>query len=130
MSADLEFRPELLEIRLPPITVKVSSHSNLNTATHEEPDDCQTPKITAQNHFTTDEEQDHELICKTPKSPKHMIPKILSCPPAPRKPPRKVASCKRKLSELQFFDVVSRDEIDSFFRQFDVNSKRRSCTFV
>ncbi|CAN1238687.1 hypothetical protein LINGRAPRIM_LOCUS2164 [Linum grandiflorum] len=43
---------------------------------------------------------------------------MLKCPPAPRKPKaRPATSCKRKLmSELDFFEVVNREEVESFFR--------------
>nr|XP_009800490.1 PREDICTED: cyclin-dependent protein kinase inhibitor SMR2-like [Nicotiana sylvestris] len=94
MSTDLEFR---LEIQLPKINV-VTTLSSQNSRGEEE--------------------------IKTPKSPQNLIPKILSCPPAPKKPKR-VISCKRKLvDELQFFEVAAREEVDSFFRSVD-HVKRR-----
>ncbi|KAJ8551469.1 hypothetical protein K7X08_021484 [Anisodus acutangulus] len=57
--------------------------------------------------------------CKTPKSPSFFIPKILKCPPAPKKPKRVISSCKRK---LQFVEIVAREEVDSFFRILDDDS--------
>jgi len=70
--------------------------------------------------------------CRTPTSEEHRIPKILDCPPAPRKP-RRVPSCKRKLSpEVQFFEIVNPEEVDAFFRSsFEkisaITSAKRSC---
>ncbi|OIT33796.1 hypothetical protein A4A49_15681 [Nicotiana attenuata] len=98
MSTDLEFR---LEIQLPKIKVITT--------------------LSSQNSRDSEEEEDE---IKTPKSPQNLIPKILSCPPAPKKPKR-VISCKRKLvDELQFFEVAAREEVDSFFRSVD-HVKRR-----
>ncbi|KAL3649969.1 hypothetical protein CASFOL_006372 [Castilleja foliolosa] len=79
------------------------------------------------------DDDDEEENCRTPKSPRHMIPAILSCPPAPRKPAmaRRRSSCKRKLcDELQFFEIVARDEIQTFFTMAEKNinrSKIRRC---
>ncbi|XP_030444667.1 cyclin-dependent protein kinase inhibitor SMR3-like [Syzygium oleosum] len=54
--------------------------------------------------------------CRTPTSEKHRIPAVLRCPPAPKKPRfSRSSSCKRKLSELDFFDIVNRREVDAFF---------------
>ncbi|KAG9160880.1 hypothetical protein Leryth_008694 [Lithospermum erythrorhizon] len=58
---------------------------------------------------------DDEEGFHTPTSPKHMIPKSLSCPPAPRKPTR-FPSCKRKLN---FFEATSKDEIENFFKRVE-----------
>nr|XP_009764348.1 PREDICTED: cyclin-dependent protein kinase inhibitor SMR1 [Nicotiana sylvestris] len=105
MSTDLELSQDLLEIQLPKIKVTNCSSQNSDIVTSDDEDKCQTPK-----------------------SPQFLIPKILSCPPAPKKPKR-VSSCKRKL--LDFFEIVKRDEIDSFFKLVDVNSngdtKKRRC---
>ncbi|OIT39789.1 hypothetical protein A4A49_58257, partial [Nicotiana attenuata] len=69
--------------------------------------------LSSQNSIEEEEE------IKTPKSPQNLIPKILSCPPAPKKPKRLI-SCKRKLvDELQFFEVAAREEVDSFFKSVD-----------
>ncbi|KAL2525919.1 Uncharacterized protein Adt_10973 [Abeliophyllum distichum] len=112
MSTDLEFRQELLEIRLPIIKINSSQSSD----------------ITDHDQNCTNQTSINDEDCHTPKSPQHMIPKIVSCPPAPKKTTR-VPSCKRKLSELQFFEVVSREEIESFFRIVEANingaTKRR-----
>ncbi|XAR60052.1 hypothetical protein NMG60_11033284 [Bertholletia excelsa] len=53
--------------------------------------------------------------CRTPTSEDHKIPTIQTCPKAPRKPGQ-LSSRKRKLSELQFFEIVGREEVESFFR--------------
>ncbi|XP_047965644.1 cyclin-dependent protein kinase inhibitor SMR6-like [Salvia hispanica] len=68
--------------------------------------------------------------CQTPRSPRHMIPAVLRCPPAPKKR-RQAAACKRKLCELEFF---AGEEIESLFRIVEVNnscdgygSAKRNC---
>ncbi|KAM7532328.1 hypothetical protein LguiB_035738 [Lonicera macranthoides] len=111
-STDLQFRPEFLEIRLP--SIKITSTSQLPSDNNS---------ATIQTEADSDE-------CHTPKSPKNMIPKILNCPPPPRKQ-RPVASCKRK---LEFFETVAREEVESFFRssfeRIDFNSQaviKRRC---
>ncbi|KAM1229917.1 hypothetical protein ACFX13_040888 [Malus domestica] len=65
--------------------------------------------------------------CRTPTSKENKIPTILTCPPAPRKPARRVgSSCKRK---LQFFETTNRKEVEDMFRSsFMINSRaKRSC---
>ncbi|KAF9674940.1 hypothetical protein SADUNF_Sadunf10G0179900 [Salix dunnii] len=55
--------------------------------------------------------------CCTPTSAQHEIPAFLTCPPAPKKPRRRSpGSRKRRLSNLHFFEVVNREEVDLFFR--------------
>lgn len=61
--------------------------------------------------------------CRTPTSRESKIPMLQSCPPAPRKR-RRVISCKRNLSETQFFEIVHRKEIESFFNSFNSSRKR------
>ncbi|KAH6804066.1 hypothetical protein C2S51_032313 [Perilla frutescens var. frutescens] len=75
-----------------------------------------------------DEEEDDQICrssseedCRTPRSPRHMIPTALRCPPAPKKR-RSSAACKRRLCELQFFEVVAREEVESLFQMVQVNS--------
>ncbi|KAL3520797.1 hypothetical protein ACH5RR_018946 [Cinchona calisaya] len=118
MSTDLELRQELLEIRVPTaLNVKISQSSdNIE-------DDDQIGMIIQSQESTNINEEEEEEGCRTPKFAENMIPKILSCPPAPKKP-RRVASssCKRKLSEF-FESVVGREEVESFFLQFEVVSK-------
>ncbi|KAF3666895.1 putative non-symbiotic hemoglobin 2-like [Capsicum annuum] len=105
MSRDLQSRRPLSEIQLPNI-INSSSSSNI---LRDEPERC------------SNKEQAAEI--RTPGTPQNLIPKILSCPPAPKKPKR-VISCKRKLlGELEFFDVAAKEEVDSFFKSVDENSK-------
>ncbi|KAJ8528849.1 hypothetical protein K7X08_030493 [Anisodus acutangulus] len=104
MSRDLQSRRPLSEIQLP-----LSTESNENS--RDQSERCSIIKEPAE--------------IRTPGSPQHLIPKILSCPPAPKKP-KKAISCKRKLlGELEFFDVVAREEVDSFFSSVDENSSNR-----
>ncbi|CAI9296182.1 unnamed protein product [Lactuca saligna] len=100
MSADLEFRlQELPAIQLTSLTLKLPS----------------TEQESSEESCRTQSEQVEE--CVTPTSPEHRIPEILSCPPAPKKQRHGASpSCKRRLTEFQFFEVVARDEIDSFFK--------------
>ncbi|WOG87965.1 hypothetical protein DCAR_0207198 [Daucus carota subsp. sativus] len=62
---------------------------------------------------------------QTPSSGKHKISKLLSCPIPPRKKPSaKIAKSNMK---LEFFEVVGRQEIDSFFKtSFDQIRRSRS----
>ncbi|GLT93275.1 hypothetical protein SLE2022_110760 [Rubroshorea leprosula] len=90
---------------------------------------CSKNKITAINIQTSEEiHHDDQVLqqeessssndeekCRTPTSAEHKIPPVLCCPPAPQKPRRRV-SCKRKLSELELFEIVNRDEMDAYFR--------------
>ncbi|KAF8403166.1 hypothetical protein HHK36_011263 [Tetracentron sinense] len=91
MSTDLEFQHGLPVIRLPPIKVRGRRSSDVT------------------------EEDGGDNECQTPNSDEHKIPAIQSCPPAPQKK-RRVVLCKRKLSELQFFEIKGREKVDSFFR--------------
>ncbi|PON49531.1 hypothetical protein PanWU01x14_229430 [Parasponia andersonii] len=91
------------------------------------------------NYDNKEEEAEEELLeleldlCRTPTAERHRIPKILTCPPAPRKPERRVPSCKRKLTELQFFEVKKREDVDEFFRSMSFQTasssaaNKRSC---
>ncbi|KAK6926693.1 hypothetical protein RJ641_008412 [Dillenia turbinata] len=61
--------------------------------------------------------------CTTPTSQDHKIPLIRTCPPAPQK--RRLVSLKnkRKFPALQFFEIVGRDEIESFLGSgFEISS--------
>ncbi|CAN4105301.1 unnamed protein product [Withania somnifera] len=103
MSRDLQSRRALSEIQLPNV---INLSSNIS---RDEPERC------------NNKEQAAEI--QTPRTPQNLIPKILSCPPAPKKPKRAI-SCKRKLlGDLEFFDVAAREEVDSFFASVDENSK-------
>lgn len=54
--------------------------------------------------------------CRTPTSRDHKIPRSQSCPPAPRKKKQVAYMHKRKLSDMDFFEFMGRDEVESFFR--------------
>lgn len=113
MSTDLQLRQELLEIRCPALTITV----NLSSSSDVVNDDNTSAVIQSQESTTTTSDGNGlEDECQTPKSPRNMIPEILSCPPAPKKT-RRVVSCKRKLCD--FFEIVAREEVESFFRQFE-----------
>ncbi|KAL6573458.1 hypothetical protein OROHE_001917 [Orobanche hederae] len=71
-----------------------------------------------------------EEDCHTPKSPRHMIPAILSCPAPPRKPTARPRPCKRRPSvQLRFFEIIARDEVQTFFRMAEgnINGAKRRC---
>lgn len=122
MSADLELCKELPKIRLSSIRIRTPQAS-------EPVADTDGSEIQRRNF-----DDDEKAECRTPTSKEHKIPVLVSCPPAPRKP-RRVAQCKRKFQELEFFEIVNRDEVDAFFRSsFDelaaINAsaaKRRNC---
>ncbi|KAK1416596.1 hypothetical protein QVD17_32387 [Tagetes erecta] len=81
---------------------------------------------------TIQPQQINEDTCVTPTSPDHKIPAVITCPPAPKKQRRTTPSCRRTLSEFQFFEAVAREEIDSFFRSTyefinQNSSKRKRC---
>ncbi|KAG2729706.1 hypothetical protein I3760_01G262100 [Carya illinoinensis] len=105
MSTDLEFLHDLSKI--PRLTVEIKTTEQ---ASNDIADDVGTGVVVEPKK----EEEDDEC-CRTPTSKEHRIPEILDCPPAPRKP-RRVTSCKRKLSELKFFEIVNPEEVDAFFR--------------
>ncbi|XP_011024406.1 PREDICTED: cyclin-dependent protein kinase inhibitor SMR1 [Populus euphratica] len=69
---------------------------------------------TTRNDDGGDDDCEHE--CCTPTSAQLKIPALLTCPPAPKKPPRSPDSWKRKQSNLHFFEVMNREEVDLFFR--------------
>ena len=129
MSTDLEFLRDVSKFRL--LTVKTRTTAQAASKDAAEGDIGGGVEVVEQPRKMEEEEEEAE--CRTPTSEEHRIPKILDCPPAPRKP-RRVSSCKRKLSpELQFFEIVNPEEVDAFFRSsFErisaiTSAKRRSC---
>ncbi|KAK4431063.1 hypothetical protein Salat_0868300 [Sesamum alatum] len=95
---------------------------------------CSQTTTTSDDIITTDDGIDDERCtgreaeeCHTPRSPRHMIPTTLICPPAPKKR-RRSAACKRKLWELEFFETVAREEVESFFRTAEVHFKNIAST--
>ncbi|OAY38921.1 hypothetical protein MANES_10G053200v8 [Manihot esculenta] len=115
MSTDLELGQDLLSIEVPPIKIQTpgscsnSKDINVDVIQQENGDEC----------------------CRTPTSEEHKIPDILCCPPAPRKPRRRMILCKRKLLEFdEFFEIVNRQEVESLFRSSSeviAAAKKRSC---
>ncbi|XP_022133553.1 cyclin-dependent protein kinase inhibitor SMR1 [Momordica charantia] len=123
MSMDLEFPKNLPKIRLP---LQVRS-----------------PKPSNSDNIPSDRDGgggggcgggEVDRGCRTPTSAEHKIPKIVSCPGAPKKPKRPPVPCKRKLTmELKFFEIVNQEEVDNFFRSaYDLEAStaaptKRSC---
>ncbi|XP_062091927.1 uncharacterized protein LOC133797859 [Humulus lupulus] len=162
-STDLEFRPDFSssssKINLspmpiqtpepsePPLLGRIITIQRLNDKEDDDDDDENNNEKTKmknenrenekENNENRENEKENENenddVCRTPTSEGHRIPEIVSCPPAPRKPARRVPSCKRKLTELQFFDVKNREDVDDFFRSISSNnngsssSAKRSC---
>ena len=142
MSTDLEFlhdlsksksKTKLLTVKTTRITSSSTTqvgglNDNIGANNNNNVVETQNKKINVEEDDNKEEEED---CCRTPTSKEHRIPKILDCPPAPRKPKR-APTCKRKLSELQFFEIVNREEVDSFFRSsFEqiavITPNKRSC---
>ncbi|KAK9070265.1 hypothetical protein SSX86_010665 [Deinandra increscens subsp. villosa] len=119
MSTDLQVLRDLPAIRLTSSKIKLpASPTRSNSASDES---C-----------TVESEELEVEECKTPKSSEHKIPEITTCPPAPKKQRTSSPSCKRRISEFEFFEIVARDEIESFFKssyglinQNSVTNKRR-----
>ena len=110
MSTDLELFQDLAKIKLPKLKIQSSNQSGI--VIQEENKD----------------QDDSSSECLTPTSEENKIPAVFSCPGAPRKPRKRAVSCKRKLSELQFFEIVNREEVDAFFNAgFDDSISKRRC---
>ncbi|XP_039028516.1 cyclin-dependent protein kinase inhibitor SMR1-like [Hibiscus syriacus] len=109
MSADLGSLQDLAKSKLPKLNIQSSNQSGIEI--HK--------KIKNQDESSSE--------CSTPTSEENKIPAVLSCPGAPRKPRKTHVSCKRKLSEFDFFEIVNRDEVDAFFEAgfHDPIAKRR-----
>ncbi|KAK1260963.1 Cyclin-dependent protein kinase inhibitor SMR2 [Acorus gramineus] len=72
---------------------------------------------------------DGEDGCRTPTSVEHKIPEVRSCPKAPRKRRRVAPSCKRRLTELEFFRVEP-GEIESLFLNLGESEKKHKVVEV
>lgn len=128
MSTDLDFLHGSSKSRL--LTVKTRT-SSTPQASNNIGGNNNNNNIGVVAQKINEDENDVEYNCRTPTSKEHRVPSILDCPPAPRKPKR-APSCKRKLSEVQFFEIVNYDEVDAFFRSsFDklavLTSVKRNC---
>ncbi|GMI84837.1 LOSS OF GIANT CELLS FROM ORGANS, SIAMESE RELATED 1 [Hibiscus trionum] len=110
MSTDLGLLQDLAKAKLPKLNIQSSDQTG--TGTQQE---------------NKDRDDSSSSECSTPTSEEHKIPAVLACPGAPRKPRKTHVSCKRKLSEFQFFEILNRDEVDAFFEAgfLDPIAKRR-----
>ncbi|XP_039002293.1 cyclin-dependent protein kinase inhibitor SMR1-like [Hibiscus syriacus] len=108
MSTDLGLLHDLAKAKLPKLNIQSSDQTGL--------------EIQQENNSNNTASE-----CSTPTSEENKIPAVFSCPGAPRKHRKTYVSCKRKLSEFQFFDILNRDEVDAFFESgfHDPVSKRR-----
>ncbi|XP_010032122.2 cyclin-dependent protein kinase inhibitor SMR3 [Eucalyptus grandis] len=96
--------------------LQVLSHQTLSLASiHTQTRDEQFSDPIGRPNQVNDCPSGDDESCRTPRSEKHRIPAVLCCPPAPKKPRFSHSSCKRKLSELDFFDVVNHRKVDAFF---------------
>ncbi|KAI3776681.1 hypothetical protein L1987_46469 [Smallanthus sonchifolius] len=101
MSTDLQLLRDLPAIRLTSLKIKLP-------AIHPAPEESCTVQ--------SSEEEEEVENCQTPTSSEHKIPEITTCPPAPKKQRLSAPSCKRRISEFELFEIVARDEIESFFK--------------
>ncbi|CAK9316997.1 unnamed protein product [Citrullus colocynthis] len=100
MSTDLDLRRTLLEIvRRPAINLQIPRPSTSMSGDHG--------GVIIQK----DRIDDEVLCCRTPTSAENKIPAVVQCPPAPRKRKRP-PSCRRRLMELEFVEIVNREEIE------------------
>ncbi|KAI3508744.1 hypothetical protein L1887_23757 [Cichorium endivia] len=120
MSTDLQLPQDLPAIRLTSLKIKLPESPPPLDSTSEE--SC------------TIQLEDQEVEeCRTPTSVEHRIPITVNCPPPPKKQLPSAPSCRRRLSEFDFFEAVARDEIESFFRSSyelidqQSNTKKRRC---
>lgn len=109
MSTDLQLLCDLPKIRLlavdspPPTEFSTSAPSTTAAG-------CNSDAIHPEDRREDEED------CRTPTSEENRIPAVLTCPPAPRKP-RLALKRKRKLSELEYFEILNSAGIDEIFRQ-------------
>ncbi|XP_023757036.1 cyclin-dependent protein kinase inhibitor SMR1 [Lactuca sativa] len=122
MSTDLQLRQDLPAIKLPAsLKIKLPASPPLMDSTSEESCAIQL------------EDQEVEE-CRTPTTIQHRIPQLNTCPPPPKKQRPSAPSCRRRLSEFDFFESVARDEIESFFRSsYEIinqqsSTKKRRCS--
>ncbi|KAI3761753.1 hypothetical protein L1987_52175 [Smallanthus sonchifolius] len=100
MSTDLQLLRDLPPIRLTSLKIKL-------------PDTPPAPVESCTVQLSEEEEVEN---CQTPTSSEYKIPEITTCPSAPKKQRLPVPSCKRRISEFELFEIVARDEIESFFK--------------
>ncbi|XP_022992922.1 cyclin-dependent protein kinase inhibitor SMR1-like [Cucurbita maxima] len=108
MSTDLDLRRTLLEVvRRPAIKLQIPRPLSSMAADHG-------GVIIQKERIDNIDGGDEELCCRTPTSAENKIPVVLQCPPAPRKRKRP-PTCRRRLIELEFVEIVSREEIEPYF---------------
>lgn len=121
MSTDLELCQDLPKLRVSSLRVRTQQAS-------DQPAGSANGFANRKEKFNDDNNKENSEWPRTPTSKEHKIPALMTCPPAPRKPMKKVVPCKRKLmTELKFFEIVKREEVESFFRSsFEVVSPNNS----
>ncbi|KAG6573862.1 hypothetical protein SDJN03_27749, partial [Cucurbita argyrosperma subsp. sororia] len=116
MSTGLDLRRTFLEtVRRPGLNLPIprsssSAPDHSDTIQKQSIDTTATATATASAAISAEEE---ELCCRTPTSAENKIPALLQCPPAPRKRKRP-PSCRRRLMELEFVQIVNREEIEPY----------------
>lgn len=91
--------------------------------------------VIVEENSTQEEDEaniDHHLVnddeeCRTPTAEENKIPRAQSCPPAPRKGKREEDQVmflpKRKFPNLESFEIVGHEEVESFFGSSRVSSR-------
>ncbi|KAA0034681.1 cyclin-dependent protein kinase inhibitor SMR1-like [Cucumis melo var. makuwa] len=122
MSTELDLRRTLLEIvRRPPIKLQIPLPSTAVVMGGD-----RGGVIIQKDRIDKGEDGGaEELCCRTPTSAENKIPAVVQCPPAPRKRKRP-PSCRRRLMELEFVEIVHRDEIEPYLNaSFDHEDRVR-----
>ncbi|XP_022945469.1 cyclin-dependent protein kinase inhibitor SMR1-like [Cucurbita moschata] len=108
MSTGLDLRRTFLEtVRRPDLNLPIPRSSS------SAPDHSDTIQKQSIDTTATASAEEEELCCRTPTSSENKIPALLQCPPAPRKRKRP-PSCRRRLMELEFVQIVNREEIEPY----------------
>ncbi|XP_022968197.1 cyclin-dependent protein kinase inhibitor SMR1-like [Cucurbita maxima] len=111
MSTGLDLRRTFLEtVRRPDLNLPIPRPSS-SAPDHSDTIQKQSIDTTATASSAAAEEE--ELCCRTPTSAENKIPALLQCPPAPRKRKRP-PSCRRRLMELEFVQIVNREDIEPY----------------
>ncbi|KGN52223.1 cyclin-dependent protein kinase inhibitor SMR1 [Cucumis sativus] len=123
MSTELDLRRTLLEIvRRPPIKLQIPPPT---TSTSVMAGGDHGGVIIQKDRVDEEDGGAEELSCRTPTSAENKIPAVEQCPPAPRKRKRP-PSCRRRLMELEFVEIVHRDEIEPYLNSsFDHEDRVR-----
>ncbi|XP_022139169.1 cyclin-dependent protein kinase inhibitor SMR1-like [Momordica charantia] len=124
MSTDLDLRRTLLGIVRRPASKLQISNPRPSTSMADG------GGVVDQKERSSSDDGAEDQCCRTPTSVENKIPALLQCPPAPRKRKRP-PTCRRRLMELEFVEIVSREEIEpylasSFEHEDRVKSAKRS----